>query len=35
MLYHSEVSDQADLDQVILDLACELAGVPAPATPGS
>ena len=31
MLYASEVSDPADLDQVILDLACELAGVPAPA----
>jgi AcrR family transcriptional regulator len=30
MLYHSEVSDPAELDQVILDLACELAGVPAP-----
>lgn len=35
MLYHSEVSDQGDLDQVILDLACELAGVPVPAAPGS
>jgi AcrR family transcriptional regulator len=31
MLYHSEVSDPAELDQVILDLACELAGVPSPA----
>jgi AcrR family transcriptional regulator len=31
MLYHSEVSDPAELDQVILDLACDLAGVPAPA----
>ncbi|HEY9243363.1 MAG TPA: TetR/AcrR family transcriptional regulator [Streptosporangiaceae bacterium] len=30
MLYHSEVSDPAELDQVILDLACDLAGVPAP-----
>lgn len=29
MLYHSEVSDPAELDQVILDLACELASVPA------
>jgi AcrR family transcriptional regulator len=34
MLYHSEVSDPAELDQVILDLACELAGVPAPGTDG-
>jgi len=31
MIYHSEVSDPAELDQVILDLACELADVPAPA----
>jgi len=30
MLYHSEVSDPAELDRVILDLACELAAVPAP-----
>jgi AcrR family transcriptional regulator len=30
MLYHSEVSDPAELDQVIVDLACELADVPSP-----
>ncbi len=34
MLYHSEVSDPAELDQVILDLACELADVPAPSPAG-
>ena len=30
MLYHTD-SEPAELDQVVLDLACELAGVPAPA----
>jgi AcrR family transcriptional regulator len=35
MLYHSEVSDLAELDQVILDLACELADVPAPSAAAS
>jgi AcrR family transcriptional regulator len=31
MLYHTD-ADPADLDEVVLDLACELAGVPAPSS---
>jgi AcrR family transcriptional regulator len=35
MLYQREATDPAELHQVVLDLACELADVPAPATAGS
>jgi hypothetical protein len=30
MLYQQEAADPAELHHIVLDLACELAGVPAP-----